>query len=75
MAKRKKKLSLKSLDYNVSFLYPSVIFGYKNDGEDSRTFGFKLSNISFGLTYESYDYGNVLDISFFGFGISVWWIY
>lgn len=72
MAKKKKQ---SSLEFSVSFLYPRVIFGYKSEDLDSRTFGFKVSNISFGITYEKYDYGNIFEVSFFGFGISAWWIY
>lgn len=72
MAKRKKH---SPLEYSVSFLYPRVIFGYKSEDEDSRTFGVKLSDISFGITFEKYDYGNILEASFFGFGVSIWWIY
>lgn len=72
MAKKKKHIPA---DYSITFLHPSVIFGYKGDDEDSRTFGFKLSDISFGITYEKYDYGHIFEVSFFGFGISAWWIY
>ena len=73
MAKRKKS---RTLDYSVSLLYPRVVFGYKgNEDLDSRVYGFKLENISFGLTYESYDYGHIFEASFFGFGVSIWWIY
>ena len=69
MAKKKKKI-----EYSVSFLCPACLFGHRSDSINEESYyGFSVSNISFGISLCTYDYGRIFEVTFFGFGISVWW--
>ena len=70
MSRKKKKFEI-----SVSFLYPKALLGYKNDiYNDEKYYGISVSDVSFGISLCTYDYGRIFEATFFGFGVSIWWL-